>query len=41
MGSPLWPQKRGHRQAVAACPFRVDFVGESGMPTAREGWCIF
>ena len=33
--------RSGHRQAVAACPFRVDFVGESGMPTAREGWCIF
>ena len=31
----------GHRQDTSVCPFRADFVAEIGIPTARDGWCIF
>jgi hypothetical protein len=31
----------GHRAMQSACPFGADFVAEIGIPTARDGWCIF
>jgi hypothetical protein len=31
----------GLKSDIGACPFRADFVAEIGIPTARDGWCIF
>jgi hypothetical protein len=34
------PESR-HDATRSVCPFRADFVAEIGIPTARDGWCIF
>jgi hypothetical protein len=31
----------GHCATQSACRLRADFVAEIGIPTARDGWCIF
>ena len=31
----------GLKSDIPPCPFRADFVAEIGIPTARDGWCIF
>src|SRR5215211_8830751 len=36
-----YPPKNGHPQAAPARPLCADFVAEIGIPTARDGWCIF
>jgi hypothetical protein len=31
----------GLKSDIAPCPKGADFVAEIGIPTARDGWCIF
>jgi hypothetical protein len=36
-----YPADSRHRYTDRSGPFRADFVAEIGIPTARNGWCIF